>query len=113
MEQRYREIIGRAAMLIVAIGLLWGAVPVLRAGWRVTLDEQANAKRRSESFTTYRERTTSYGLLFLAGGVLLGLGGLYFLKLALFSHRHLDENPPKAPVLWDNPEPGPRHWRGP
>jgi hypothetical protein len=111
MEPRHRELIGRAAMLVMAVLLLAGSVALFRVGWRVGKDEAAQRAelRRSGS----NAKTTGYGSCFVIGAGALGLGGLYFAKLALFTHRKLDENPPKAPVLWQNPEPGWRFWRGP
>jgi hypothetical protein len=111
MEQRHRELIGRAAMLVMAVLLLAGSVALFRVGWRVGKDEavQRAELRRSGS----NAKTTGYGSCFVIGAGAMGLGGLYFVKLALFTHRKLDEHPPEAPVLWQNPEPGWRFWRGP
>lgn len=111
MEQRHRELIGRAAMLVLALALLAGSVALFRVGWRVGKDEAAQRKELRQRGSS--ARTSGYGSCFIIGAGALGLGGLYFAKLALFSHRKLDERPPNAPVLWDNPEPGWRSWRGP
>jgi hypothetical protein len=106
MEQRHREIIGRAAMLVLAVGLIAASVPVFRAGWRVGREEALTRKLTHRVGYDDDRRTTGYGACFMLGGAALAIAGLYFVKLALLSHRNLDKNPPKPPVLWDNPEPG-------
>ena len=98
-------------MLVLASALIVASVAMFRVGWRVGKDEAAQRKEVRQRKST--QRTTAYGSCFVIGAGALGLSGLYFVKLALFSHRKLDENPPAAPVLWENPEPGWRQWRGP
>ncbi|MGB7160081.1 MAG: hypothetical protein WBD40_18585 [Tepidisphaeraceae bacterium] len=111
MEQPHREMIGRATMLLSAVALLAASAWVMRIGWQVTVDEAA--QRAELRRTNPSAKSTAYGNCFLIGAAAIGLAGLYLLKLALLSHRNLDKNPPKAPILWDNPEPGGRFWRGP
>jgi len=113
MQQRHREIIGRATMLVAGLALLAACAVVMRVGFQVMQDEASKRAELRRANPNSTQKTTGYGTCFVIGAGAIGFAGLYLLKLALLPHRNLDANPPKAPILWDNPEPGWRFWRGP
>ena len=109
MTRFQRELISRGTMLVLAIALLWGGIALLRSGWNIR--QRENEERKI--FYPHGGRQPRVNVYLFVGGGLLCVGGLYLLRLGLFSHRNLEKQivPPQM-KLWENPEPGhtPRHF---
>jgi hypothetical protein len=99
-----RELIGRAAALVLALALLAGAYGLGRTASWARIEEQREAERL-QSVSRYQRRTQISMPLWIGCG-LLGIGGIGVATMAILPNRILYKIRPSAPKLLENPEPG-------
>lgn len=103
MSQTTREIIGRLAMVLLALLLFASAFGLGRSAAWMSSEERREEIERPRRPMERRMRVA--GLMWV-GTAALGLAGLGMVVVAILPNRVLYRIRVKAPVLHENPEPG-------
>lgn len=106
MTQFQRELIGRAAMVLLALLLFAGAFGLGKSAAWMSAEERREEIERPRR--PMERRTRVAGALWTACFV-VGAGGLGLMIVAVLPNRVIYRFRPKPPVLHENPEPNYLH----